>query len=98
MTQLGRPRTYTRSTPLQRDEAVRLVQEVMRESNWTRTRAATLVGRSMGFSRSAVIGWCDEAGISASHESENERRLRSELDTIVLINQRLSARLGEQGH
>lgn len=89
-------RGYTRSTEKQRDEAVQLVSEAMHSEAMTRNHAAELVAESLGFSRSAVIGWCEDAGVLAAPSTRVQRRLVQELRTSQMINQRLSAQLAQR--
>ncbi|MFZ2512746.1 MAG: hypothetical protein WAW85_16830 [Gordonia sp. (in: high G+C Gram-positive bacteria)] len=90
------PRSYQRSTAEQRAEAVSLVKGMMaKPQSMSRARAAAIVGRAMGFSRSAVIGWCEDAGLIAAEESPEVRALKVELEASRSVALRLSKVLGE---
>lgn len=84
-------RRYRLSNEELRESAVALVRSAMEEQGLSRSRAATIVGQNLGFSRSAVIGWCEDAGVLASAESNEDRALAREIILTRQINRRLAA-------
>lgn len=86
-----RRRRYRLSTRKLREEAVSLVKGAMETQGFSRTRAATIVADSLGFSRSAVVGWCEAAGVLASPESTLEREQALEMALAEKIGRRLAA-------
>lgn len=84
-------RRYRFSTPELRDEAVSLVKGAMDAQGMSRSRAATIVATNLGFSRSAVVGWCEDADVLASPESKIDRAMANEIAVTREINRILSA-------
>lgn len=88
---------FRRSTSEERAEAVALVRLLMKKQNLSRGRAATAVAHSIGFSRNAVIGWCEDAGLYAVANPSDIERLEAEIASYRLVNQRLASSLGVDG-